>query len=117
MFAGAIVQASNCCCLPVSAFCPVLLLQACLLLPCTPLQTYTDSTDNVWVRRGELHITALQSESGNSFTSGRIQTRDSWYPGMQVGRACLQSISVVLEGMPARLHAHRYQQLLSGLLF
>lgn len=48
------------------------------------LQTYTDSTDNVWVRRGELHITALQSESGNSFTSGRIQTRDSWYPGMQL---------------------------------
>ncbi|KAI7837444.1 hypothetical protein COHA_008702 [Chlorella ohadii] len=48
------------------------------------LQTYTDSSDNVWVKRGELHITALQPDRGNAYTSGRIQTRDSFYPGMRL---------------------------------
>lgn len=71
---------------------PLLLLQACLSCSCAlHLQTYTDSSDNVWVKRGELHITALQPDRGNAYTSGRIQTRDSFYPGMRVGHiVCLR---------------------------
>lgn len=59
---------------------------ACAHAP-RPCQTYTASEDNVWVKRGELHITALRSEGGDSYTSGQIQSRDSWYPGVQVGGA------------------------------
>lgn len=48
------------------------------------LQTYTDNVANVRVAGGNLYITALRD--GNSYTSGRINTKQhaSFFPGMQL---------------------------------
>lgn len=64
------------------------------------LQTYTASEQNVWVEAQQLRIAARQE--GANYTSGRLRSKDSFWPGMEVGvwgggsllHSCMYSLHV-----------------------
>ncbi len=49
------------------------------------LQTYSADPQNVAMAGGALNLVAQKGAAG--FTSGRIRSKGSWYPGMPVGAA------------------------------
>lgn len=48
-----------------------------------PVQTYSADPKNVGIAGGTLSLVA--QKEGTGYTSGRIRSKGSWYPGMPVG--------------------------------